>query len=938
MKKALLVVLSAVCLTALADWTAPSTELSPGVIIHPNPITASRWLWFEAESTAPDTDCYYRCSLPVGDNVASLEMMCYFDDDGEIYLNGSRLGMDRSFKQKLFPMKARRFIVPGDQLKSINSLAIHVRNGKYSGGLFMLGMKHLKDGGVEYFHSNSSLWKAAPAAQAVEGWEKPAFDDGSWKAAKEFGDASAIPWMTETDVRNLCSTPDEKKQYDKDLDDAMVLPASLKDEPDHRMVTVWKNGMPFWKVENEEFPPAIMRTSDVLTSKYKNDMIVKMTYSGSRVVEYGINTRFAEKGDGKYDFSGVDSGVRRILKLAPDAYIMLHLYVSSLDNWMERHPDEGIGYATGPADNQVTKIWHSLDVGGRAIRPSYASKPFLTELDSFVKQFADHVKSFPWYKRVVAMRTSYGCYSEWHYFGMAGQMPDTGKAMTAAFRRYLHAKYGTEDALKAAWHNGDVTFDNATVPGVEERMGSGLFLRNPATADKKVLDYYECHQEIIGDALLSMAGSAKKYMPKLQVGAFYGYVFGMGGFPSEGQTLALERVLASPSIDFLSFPYSYHPWARYMGGNAMVRGLPEPFIRHRKVAVNELDIRTHIATKADGYHDVKTAYQSGEIFRRDILVSALSGIGLQFNEMRGNVTPSWFNAPEIFSAVHESLEVWREIRDNAESTRNEIAVVFDYRELYRNGYPLASKQTFNYTVGDLSLSSLLMSGYSFDLYSMQGFLMSKKRYRTVVFLNAISLDKEEREKLAAAVRLQGTTAIWAYAPGLVSEKGFSKETMQELTGIKLDYSTEKQPIVMTLTSGKKLGNPKLEEAPRVFAVDSECEAMAKYADGTTAMVRKQLPKGATAVFSGVPITEADVWASLFQDAGNQAISRPGVFVKYARPYLMVHVGKADTYDIALPEGMGKATDAFEKKPLPVNGGHINLQCNDCKTWLIKLDK
>ena len=938
MKRIFIFALSILCLVSSAEWTPPSAGLSPGVIIHPNPITASRWLWFEAESISSNTDCYYRCTLPAGDNVSSIEMTCYFDDSGELYFNGARIGSDPSFKQSHFPMKAMNFKVSGDKLKPVNTVAVHVFNGKYYGGLFMLGIKHLKNGGIEYFHSDTSIWKAASKNQATKGWNKPDFDDTAWKQAKDFGDATVLPWAIHTDVLNLGSTPDEKKQYEREVEESIALPPGLKDEPDHRMLTVWKNGIPFWKVDNEEFPPLVVLSNSFLSSKYRNDVLIKAMYSGARVVQCSVNTKYAEKGDGTYDFSGLDKSVRRLLKLAPDAYIMLHLFVSNLDNWMEKHPDEGIGYATGPADNQVTKIWHSLDVGGRPIRPSYASKPFLSELDNFVKQFAAYVQSYPWYKRVVALRTSYGCYSEWHYYGMAGHMPDTGKAMTNAFRQYLRGKYASEAELKAAWHNDNVTFANADVPGVDERMGSGLFLRNPATADKKVLDYYECHQEVVAAALLSMAASAKKYMPKLQVGAYYGYVFGMGGFPSEGQTLCLEKVLASPYIDFLSSPYSYNAWARYMGGNGMIRTLTEPFHRYGKVALNELDTRTHISRKEDSYHNVTTAVQSEQIFLRDILLSALSGIGVHLAEMGDSSKPSWFNAPEIFRGIHTSLTAWHEIRDNAQPTKNDIAVIFDYRELYRNGYPVASKQTFNYTVGDLSLSSLLMSGYALDIYSMQGFLMSKKQYKTLVFLNASSLDKAERGKLAAAARRKGMTTIWAYAPGLVSENGFSKDAMHELTGIALDYKTERLPFVMTLNSGAQLGNPKLEEAPRVFVADKDCEALAKYSDGTVAMARKSMPGKATAIFSGVPITDEKLWASLFHDAGNKAISKPGVFVKYARPYLLVHVGKAGSYDIALPDGMKCATDALESKAVPVTSGSMSLKCGDCKTWLLKLGK
>ncbi len=300
--------------------------------------------------------------------------------------------------------------------------------------------------------------------------------------------------------------------------------------------------------------------------------------------------------------------------------------------------------------------------------------------------------------------------------------------------------------------------------------------------------------------------------------------------------------------------------------------------------------------------------------------------------------PSWFNAPEIFRAIHASLDTWRDIRGNARETDNEIAVIFDYRELYRNGYPLASLQNFNETIGDTSLSSIYMSGYNFDVFSMQGFLRTNKKYRTLVFLNAVSLDKTEREQLIKAARNNGSTVVWIYAPGLASEKGLSKEAMHELTGLELDFTLEKQPMAMTLSTGSVLGNPKLLEAPRVFVADKVSSSLATYSNGTVAMAKKRLADESTAIFSGVPITDAQMWASLFKEAGCKAISQPGVFVKYSKPYLLVHVGKAGDYDISLPDNVSKAMNVLEKQSIAVKDGRITLQSTDCKTWLLILEQ
>ncbi|MBR6374188.1 MAG: hypothetical protein IKS20_13500, partial [Victivallales bacterium] len=212
------------------------------------------------------------------------------------------------------------------------------------------------------------------------------------------------------------------------------------------------------------------------------------------------------------------------------------------------------------------------------------------------------------------------------------------------------------------------------------------------------------------------------------------------------------------------------------------------------------------------------------------------------------------------------------------------------------------------------------------------------KYKTLVFLNAISLDKAEREQLVRAARSSGSTAVWIYAPGLVSEKGCSRKAMLELTGMALDFSTDKLPMAMNMLDGPTLGNPKLMEAPRVFVTDKDSVALAKYSNSSVAMAKKHLADKSTAIFSGVPITDAQMWALIFKEAGCKAISKPGVFVKYHRPYLLVHVGKAGTYGISLPGNMSKAESVLEKQKIAVKDGCINLQSQDCKTWLIKLGK
>lgn len=930
--------LFAIAVTTLADekWIAPQKEILPEAKIFPDSISQSQWLWFQTDKIQENCDCYYRKTLIVPEKVKYAEIIAYLDDYGNFYLNGRVIPGIVSFPQKNLQMRAMKFSLTEVLKKGDNQLAFHVLNGKYSGGLLFLGKIEYENGKIQYFHSDAS-WKAASKNQAKEDWFQNGYDDSAWNAAKSFGDVRTMPWIDATDILNLCTTPAEKEAINQNIIKATELPAGLAAEPDSKLKITWKNDAPAFSLGDQEFPPVIFPTSGLISSISCNDGLLKIAKTGVRVIEYAVESKDLEIGYEQYDLSKVNRDVSRILNLYPDALISINIFFTSIDHWLAKHPDEMVGYATGPADNQLSKLWHSLEVGGRARRPSYASKAFRLELERFVDQFCTHLKKMPWYKRLVMIRTSYGVYAEWHYFGMGGQMPDTGKPMARAFRDFLREKYKTDDALKKAWHDDNVTIETAIVPNVKERYGEYHFLRNPATVEQKVMDYYVCHQNVIADTLLQMAGAVKRNMPKMLVGAYYGYVFGMGNFPSEGQTLALEKVLSSPNIDFLSSPYDYNPGSRYMGGVGLPRMVPETFRRYRKLALNELDIRTHLAP-ANQFNNVRTPEASAQIFLRDMVICAMSGIGAHLTEMSKADGPKYFNDPEVYSAIHKCLNLWPDIRNAKKASENKIVVVFSPRELVLHGYPIVTMQQFNMSLGDYSLHALYRSGFSFDLLSLEDYLKSTKRYQVQVFLNAFTLSDQEREKIASRAKNKGTTTIWIYAPGLVSPQGYSNKAMEDLTGIKLNYSLEKSPVFLKMQDGKILGNMTLNESPRVFVDDRNAEILGKYDNAMVGMARKKIASGAFSVFSGVPVTSPEVWNKLFGEAGIKALTSHGIFVKEASPYLLVHVGGKGNYKITLPEKALRVESVFEGTSVGQNTDTIQLSSSDGKTWLLKIEE
>ncbi len=893
----------------------------------------ARWIWFQSPDSL-QKHCYYRTKLDISEPVKKVVLYCYQDDYGELFINGVEV-KSRSFKQKRKPLMARCYDITGNLNTGKNLIAWHIRNDKYSGGLIVKGEIDYVSGKREYFFSNKN-WKAASAAET--GWNSVNFDDSKWQSAKEFGDVTAFPWAESGDIAGNCLTAEEQEMIRKQIEKDSEIAPEIANGPQHKLVVEWKNGVAMFrdKADNRLVPPALELDSALPPFPRKLDMIKKLAECGFRIIGLRIDSKNIDLGGGKYDFSAIDPAAAAILRTVPDALIKFDAFFSFLDSWLERYPDEMIGYATGPADNQITKNWHSLVVGGRGRFPSMASKPFADEIERYVKLLCNHIKKSPWSKRLVMMHVSYGIYSEWHYFGMGGQMPDTGKAMTKFFRSYVKNKYGTPGLLRAAWGDDKVTFETVTVPGEKERYGEMLYLRTGIGTSRKVMDYYECHQRVISDLLLHFAKAMKKEMPDLLVGAYYGYIFSMSQFPSEGQTMDFERVLASPDIDFLSAPSDYNNPSRQMGGVGMPRVIPATFHRHKKLSITELDLRTHLSKRFLG-NDARNGKEDGEVWKRDITISQLNGLGIDTFSTNDARERQSLDDPDILKAMKSAIDNWEEIRDNRRPSENRIAVIFNPYEMIWHSYPVPAMQQFNIMLNDNTMHALYRSGYAFDLLSMRDWELSNKKYECMVFVNAITLTPEQQALIRKRIRNKGVTAIFTYAPGLVTSKGFSKENMFELTGIKLDYSLEKVPMSLTTTDGRSFGNAKIKEAPRVFSVDKDAEVMGFYHDKKAAMVRKNFADGSTVFFSGVPVNQGWMWSRLFKAAKQHCISPDGVAVRYENPFLLVHVRNAGAYQINLPVRAKSVKEIFSKSVIAENTDRVTLHSAGCKTWLLKLD-
>ena len=830
-------------------------------------MTISRWIWCDS-SPAPEEVSLFRFAFTADSPVKDGRLAFSADDQGTLYLNG----------MEIKPSAFAKAVRPGR-----NVVAVRVRNILGSGGLIMLGDFTLQSGARLSLRS-SREFRAHDGKTPPEGWEQPGFDDAAWRSATELGDARMLPFSKYRDFTKDFATAAERAaiaEMERRKSEGPALPAGLDDEPESNVKIVYDGFRPLIDVNGERLEPDWNLCGSA--HDYALNSIVKTRALGFRFFRVYADTRVVETAPGVYDFSTLDRQARRVLKYAPDAKLLLGVRLQ-FPKWCKEHPEDCVGYATGPAkDKQGDERIEPL------VRPSAAAPAIHRETGHFFTCLGEYLKDKPWRKRIVAVRPCWGIYTEWHCYGMY-EAPDVGPAMTAAFRRYKGGIYAHDDPPTAA-----------------ERT-EGAMLLDPVKK-RKVIDFYACMAEQISDYLLFCARESKRILPGRLAGAYYGYVFTV--HPPEGANAMLEKVLAAPEIDFLSDPTMYTVASRRAGGSYYHRTIPFTFHRFGKLPLIEDDMRFHHIAKACASHKAittTTPRESQMTMRRNYLNKLFDGCGIQLCDpiaMPGRRLHA-HDDPSVMLGMSEAMAAVRKAGVQPVDSGNETVVVLSTVERFRrDGAPkrVDPRTTHIYT----SPASLYNSGMTFDICTLEDFLASSNSYKRVVLLNVFGPSAVERAALKTKLRRPGVSALWLVAPGCATEKGFSDEAMCDLTGLALKGAAASPGVT--------------------------CDGAAPFPLGGAL---KRLDDGSIAAFIPKPPEQPAQWRDALAALGQVPVAALGTYVRRHGNLVLFHVAKEGEYALDLPSELKnrKAVELVTGETFAA-GPVLKLATDGCDTRLFK---
>ncbi len=558
---------------------------------------------------------------------------------------------------------------------------------------------------------------------------------------------------------------------------------------------------------------------------------------------------------GDRSFGAIDALVSQILAADPDGFILPRLQFVPTNYWARTHPDQLALYSNGfegDVSLASTEFWADC----------------VDALDALTAHFND--PSTPGGDRVIGFHLDRG---EWFYDATSGY--DQSPLNQTAFQNWLHAKYQNLYALRAAWHDGEVTFEDAAIPtwpgvaAVLKKTDTPLY---STRREGRWPDYAQFSSDMVAEIISGLAEAIKTLSQnRLLVAASYGYTLEFAGRSDSGH-LALGKLLQSPHLDIVAGPNSY---AGRGVGSPSAFGAPLDSVTLRgKLWLVEDDTKTFLAdAETDDTYNLKIASgaDTQAIHQRHFGAALAHRAGVTWMDLWGQ---GWLNSPDIWrelGSLTRASARWEQIVPSTPVTPD-VAVFVDEASL---AYLKTDSNGLGVNLVSRTRDLLLKAGASVGFYLQSDVTQPNfPDAKLYLFLNALRLTTEERAAVREKLQKPGKTLAWLYAPGVFDENGPSLEEAGEVVGMALRQqpwnsrggSTAldiKHPITDRIRGVKRLGTDEILNP--LFAVsDPQATVIAEYAaTGAASLAVREHKAGWKSVFFGDPQLTTELLRGLY---------------------------------------------------------------------------
>lgn len=496
------------------------------------------------------------------------------------------------------------------------------------------------------------------------------------------------------------------------------------------------------------------------------------------------------------DVADLDDQAAFILAHDPDAWFLVRNGRAESKAWRAAHPEELV-----------------VDEDGRRLPvPSLASQA------GWAVQAANSVKVIrtcegrPWSHRLIGYW--YGLRIEGSHEPMMEHLLfDHSPVMTAAWRAFLHERYGTVEALRQAYGEDGLTFN--TVPVPRDRLRgpvpevSRLLYWQPASENQPLRDYLELNGRLFREGFAHIARATATATDRKRLLLYDAFKQTMLGWSNRGffnmktsWPLAYAELMAgsghlgvaacleqAEGFSGVITPHDYQ--VRGVGGICEPEGIVDATVLRGRAFFCEYDMRTYANPSEHGAYGMATDIQAfAAINWRNIATALTRGYNGYWMDLCGQVQ-GWYGAPEIHRVIERSVEVVRQSIAWPHADVPGIAVIVDDRAvLETNG----DGRFFNEALmWELKLG-ISRCGVPYRVYLLEDLALDAfPEHRLFYFPNLFRVDEERLALLRRKVFRNGHVVLWGPGSGISDGTTLSPRHAERLTGFQFHYVPVNHP-------------------------------------------------------------------------------------------------------------------------------------------------
>ena len=551
-----------------------------------------------------------------------------------------------------------------------------------------------------------------------------------------------------------------------------------------------KDGSPGLYIDGEKTVPILYGLSDIPAS---NSNTAQAQRNIRLFAQQGISLVTADTGlhlgwhkTEPFEVEPLREEIAGVLDANPEAGVLLRLHLNPPYWWLRDYPEETVSYEGIPGIDDGESVRLIRCDAQRHLRVSLASRKWKKEAGEILAEFCRQVRNTQEGRHVA--QVACGIYGEWHQWGC-----DCSKPMQERFREMLREKYGTDEALRKAWGQPEVTIDRAPFRPSTKRPGEDGCFRDPVKG-RDTMDAQSCIQLVPAEDILYFCRIVKENWDRpILTGAFYGYFLGTGGDNMViGGHLQVDLLYRNRElVDFLCGPFPYME-NRDAHGVPMSRGLLESTRLRGMLWLTEMD-QHPVGTEEYVGGDPAKRDETVAQLRRNILLPVLAGMGCWYYDHR--IIPSlirqdsrnssagsifrkkgWWDQPDLLREIGKLQRLAERYALRPYRPAADVLIVYDTESYFARSKVNEEEYALHEAVG--------RTGAAYDcVYLKELEIAEMGRYRCVIFPNAFLLTPQQREKIRR--RVEGKQVIWLYAPGFSDGKTLEEGHIAAVTGMKV---------------------------------------------------------------------------------------------------------------------------------------------------------